>query len=183
MDPAVQARAATGATTAARAARGRFGRRLPPLLPSPGTGGERSWPCSTPAAGPARGAGGPVHRAARRRALPSAGPRHHALALFGHSMGAVVAYELARRLEADGRPAALLVALRPARPVPAARTGASTTSATTRSSPRWLAPERAADGLPPEHPGLLRLALPALRADFEASGDLSRRPVARSPAR
>lgn len=32
------------------------------------------------------------------------------LALFGHSMGAVLAFELARRLEADGRPPAVLFA-------------------------------------------------------------------------
>ncbi|MGC9405044.1 thioesterase II family protein [Streptomyces sp. DZ1-3] len=88
------------------------------------------------------------------------------LALFGHSMGAVVAFELARRLEADGRPASLLVAS--ARRGPFLPPGPSfhhLGDAAILSEVRNLG---SADALPPEHPALLQLALPALRADFEA---------------
>ncbi len=88
------------------------------------------------------------------------------LALFGHSMGAVVAFELARRLEADGRPVSLLVAS--ARRGPFLPPGPSFHHLGDDAILTEVEHLSSADGLPPEHPGLLRLALPALRADFEA---------------
>ncbi|RII13402.1 Linear gramicidin dehydrogenase LgrE [Streptomyces sp. YIM 130001] len=88
------------------------------------------------------------------------------LALFGHSMGAVVAFELARRLEADGRPVSLLVAS--ARRGPFLPPGPSFHHLGDAAILAEVERLNGADGLPPEHPGLLKLALPALRADFQA---------------
>ncbi|NEB82360.1 thioesterase [Streptomyces sp. SID14478] len=88
------------------------------------------------------------------------------LALFGHSMGAVVAFELARRLEADGRPVHLLVAS--ARRGPLLPPGPAFHHLGDAAILAEVERLNGVDGLEPEHPGLLRLALPALRADFEA---------------
>ncbi|MFD5514907.1 thioesterase II family protein [Streptomyces sp. NPDC127066] len=88
------------------------------------------------------------------------------LTLFGHSMGAVVAFELARRLEADGRPVSLLVAS--ARRGPFLRPGPSFHHLGDDAILAEVRRLSSVDALAPEHPGLLRLALPALRADFQA---------------
>ncbi|MFC7896898.1 thioesterase II family protein [Streptomyces sp. NPDC057381] len=88
------------------------------------------------------------------------------LALFGHSMGAVVAFELARRLEGDGRRVSLLVAS--ARRGPFLSPGPSFHHLGDAAILAEVEHLGGADSLAPEHPGLLRLALPALRADFEA---------------
>ncbi|MFI9273483.1 thioesterase II family protein [Kitasatospora sp. NPDC052896] len=88
------------------------------------------------------------------------------LALFGHSMGAVLGFELARRLEADGRPAAVLFA--------SGRRGPGTHRAE-------FVHQRDDDGLVAELKSLsgtntallgdeeiLRMILPAIRNDYRA---------------
>ncbi len=88
-------------------------------------------------------------------------------AFFGHSMGALVAFEVARCLRRTERP----------RPVRLFVSGAVSPSLRL-SSPRFYdLPEaelldelRRLEGTPPEvlaHPELMRLALPIIRADFE----------------
>ncbi|GAA2267683.1 alpha/beta fold hydrolase [Kitasatospora cystarginea] len=88
-------------------------------------------------------------------------------ALFGHSLGAVLAYETARELGARGwgEPRQLFVSARRAPHLPA------------RLDPLHRLPEEQfltavgrMGGTPPEvlsHPGLLRAFAPVLRADFE----------------
>jgi medium-chain acyl-[acyl-carrier-protein] hydrolase len=88
-------------------------------------------------------------------------------ALFGHSLGSVIAYEVARRLAAGDvlPPSALLVSGRRAPGVPARRRAFSALP-----EPEFLAAIAALNGTPPEvlsQPQLLQLLLPALRADFE----------------
>jgi medium-chain acyl-[acyl-carrier-protein] hydrolase len=90
-------------------------------------------------------------------------------ALFGHSMGAVIAYEVARRFSGGSRPDPICL-LVSGRQGPRAR-----------SSRRllWELPDDQfvtevgrLGGTPPEvleHPELLEMFLPALRADFELS--------------
>jgi surfactin synthase thioesterase subunit len=90
-----------------------------------------------------------------------------ACALFGHSMGALLAFELARRLTAAGRPPALL-----------AVSGSSAPQAITYTS-RWseLTDEEFLDsvnslgGVPDgllDIPELREVILPVLRADYQA---------------
>lgn len=88
-------------------------------------------------------------------------------ALLGHSMGALVAFELAHRLSSAGRAPDLLVLS--GSPAPGAFLGASTASF---SDARFL--EHLADlgGLPDgilEVPELVELMLPIMRNDYEAS--------------
>jgi pyochelin biosynthesis protein PchC len=88
--------------------------------------------------------------------------------LFGHSMGAVLAFETARRLERDGRrPVVLVVSGRPAPslpwPLPGAPSLLDADDAMLIEELRLLA-GREADV--PVDPALLRLVLPALRADY-----------------
>ncbi|HEY9282299.1 MAG TPA: alpha/beta fold hydrolase [Pyrinomonadaceae bacterium] len=89
-------------------------------------------------------------------------------AFFGHSMGAVVAFELAHHLRgarADG-PAQLFVS--GCRAPQLAREGDFTYNL---PEPEFLAEIRRLKGTPPEvleHPELLELVLPLLRADFTA---------------
>ncbi|HJR08604.1 MAG TPA: alpha/beta fold hydrolase [Pyrinomonadaceae bacterium] len=87
-------------------------------------------------------------------------------AFFGHSMGAMIAFELARHLRerANVQPVHLFVSGRPAPQIPRV------------PSVRYDAPEpefieelRSLEGTPPEvfsHPELMQLMLPLLRADF-----------------
>jgi surfactin synthase thioesterase subunit len=89
------------------------------------------------------------------------------LVLFGHSIGATVGFELARRLERGGgpRPDVLLVSNRRAPSLP---TGSAVH---TYDDAGLVAELRRADGTEPAllaHEELLRLALPALRADYRA---------------
>ncbi|HEY7143737.1 MAG TPA: alpha/beta fold hydrolase [Streptosporangiaceae bacterium] len=90
----------------------------------------------------------------------------HPYALFGHSMGAVLAYEVARRLGAAGqRPLCLFASGRRAPQLPA------------RHPPlhrlpdeQFLAAVNVLGGTPPDVIGdseLIRIFLPSLRADFE----------------
>ncbi|MDH2427298.1 alpha/beta fold hydrolase [Sphaerisporangium sp. TRM90804] len=84
-------------------------------------------------------------------------------ALLGHSFGALVAYELALRPRADA-PAALIVCGRDAPGGPAR------TPVHTLPDEEFIARLRRLGGIPDEvarHPELLRLYLPALRADLE----------------
>ncbi|NEB02417.1 alpha/beta fold hydrolase [Streptomyces sp. SID13726] len=97
-----------------------------------------------------------------RALLPWAGP----VALFGHSMGATVAYEVARRLEQDGSPAAaLIVSARRAPSVVRADAFHRLTDDQLLSEVRALGGSDAALALDEE---LIRLTLPVLRNDFEA---------------
>jgi medium-chain acyl-[acyl-carrier-protein] hydrolase len=87
-------------------------------------------------------------------------------ALFGHSMGALIAFELARRLRSMGRePVRLLVS--GARPphLPSRRAR----DRHTLPDQEFVATVRELGGMPPEvldSPDLLDLVLPALRGDF-----------------
>jgi medium-chain acyl-[acyl-carrier-protein] hydrolase len=90
-------------------------------------------------------------------------------ALFGHSMGAFIAFELARLLRRRNgpRPVRLFVSGCRAPHIPRKR-------ATTydRPEPEFLDELRRLNGTPPEvlrDPELMRVMLPLLRADFEAS--------------
>jgi surfactin synthase thioesterase subunit len=96
------------------------------------------------------------------RALPWLGGRY---ALFGHSMGALVAFELARALRRSGHPAPehLYVSACPAPDVPQGERTSGLSDA------EFLDRLRALRGTPDElfaMPELLELLLPALRADF-----------------
>jgi medium-chain acyl-[acyl-carrier-protein] hydrolase len=87
------------------------------------------------------------------------------IALFGHSLGAIVAADFARLLTAEGRPPVqLFVSARP-RPEPER-------SIHTLAEPEFItAMNRRYQGIPDEilkHPDVLALLLPALRADVEA---------------
>lgn len=88
-------------------------------------------------------------------------------ALFGHSMGAMISFELARLLRREGAPAPvhLFVSGRRAPQIP-------DTDPTTYNLPDAALVEelRKLNGTPPEvleHPELMELMLPLLRADFE----------------
>jgi surfactin synthase thioesterase subunit len=88
-------------------------------------------------------------------------------ALFGHSMGALIAYEVARRLRlVIGRePVHLFVSGRRAPHLPPRRPALHRLP-----EDEFVAGLRALNGTPPEvfeHPELVRLLLPMLRADFE----------------
>jgi surfactin synthase thioesterase subunit len=88
-------------------------------------------------------------------------------ALFGHSMGSIIAYEVARRLSAHaGRePGCVLVSGRRAPALPARRRKFSALP-----EPEFLTAIAALNGTPPEvlsQPQLIQLLIPALRADFE----------------
>ncbi|WUH89147.1 alpha/beta fold hydrolase [Streptomyces sp. NBC_00433] len=92
--------------------------------------------------------------------------RGERLALFGHSMGAVVAYEVARRMEADGAGPVRLFAS--GRRAPSAYRDEKLHLA---SDDALLADIRALDGTPPEvlaDEEVLRMSLPVLRSDYRA---------------
>ncbi|MFJ3586830.1 thioesterase II family protein [Streptomyces sp. NPDC090127] len=87
------------------------------------------------------------------------------LALFGHSMGAVVGFELARRLEAAGRPPAVLFAS--GRRAPSLVRADGTVHR--RDDAGLIEEMRKLDGTDLallDDPEMLRLILPAIRADY-----------------
>ncbi|CAL9489114.1 Thioesterase PikA5 [Streptomyces sp. enrichment culture] len=108
---------------------------------------------------------GDVHELAdqvARALMPWAGP----IALFGHSMGATVAYEVARRLEEGGSPAAaLVVSARRAPSVVRADGFHELDDDALLKEVLLLGGSDAALALDEE---LLRLTLPVLRNDFRA---------------
>lgn len=100
-------------------------------------------------------------------------------ALFGHSMGAAVAYELARRLVMLGRPAPLrlFVSSRRAPHLPARRA-----SYARLDDAAFLTEVSRLNGTPAEvlrQPELVRLFLPTLRADFELNDTYAPLPAPR----
>ncbi len=89
------------------------------------------------------------------------------IALFGHSLGALVAYTLARRLHAEGRrPVHLLVSARraPAEPPPHGPLFALPEAALIDALERLYGPFPA---VLKERPAVLRMFLPTLRADLQ----------------
>ncbi|MFJ2830803.1 thioesterase II family protein [Streptomyces sp. NPDC087263] len=88
--------------------------------------------------------------------------------LLGHSMGAAFAYELGRYWSALGRPPAAVVVV--GRNGPTARR--ILPDIHTLEAPAFLESVRRLGGTPPQlfdHPELVRLFVPALRADFTVS--------------
>ncbi|NUR31628.1 MAG: thioesterase, partial [Catenulispora sp.] len=98
-------------------------------------------------------------------------------ALFGHSFGGLLAFEAARRLEADSAwPLHVFIS-----GTAAESSRMTETSITTLPDPAFLAHVRTLGGLDPDvlaHPDLIDLVLPALRADYEASEAHSPDPAA-----
>lgn len=90
-------------------------------------------------------------------------------AFFGHSMGAAISFELARRLRADGlrMPSYLFVSARRAPQVPAREDRVFDLP-----DEQLLAKLRELNGTPEEalqHPELMQMMLPLIRADFQVS--------------
>ncbi len=104
-------------------------------------------------------------------------------ALFGHSMGALVAFETARRLQAQGRPpAALFVSGReaPSRPWPRGGLVKPGSELSELGDAELVAEMRALSGTAQElldEPGILDLVLPPLRADYRALERYAYRPA------
>lgn len=99
--------------------------------------------------------------------LPLLGDRRP-IGLFGHSMGAVLAFEIARRLEGDGhRPAVLVVSGRQAPSLPWPPPGApSLMDADDAILVEELRLLMGQEAEPLGDPALLRMVLPPLRADY-----------------
>lgn len=97
-------------------------------------------------------------------------------AFFGHSLGAIAAYELARRRRAGGRsqPVHLLVSAHSAPGVPD-----DDPPIHDLPEPEFLARLRELNGTPAEvldHPELMQLVAPLLRADFRVNETYRHRP-------
>jgi medium-chain acyl-[acyl-carrier-protein] hydrolase len=109
--------------------------------------------------------------------LDALGPYQRPVAFFGHSMGALIAFELCRALARDGLPAprALVVSGRraPHLPAPAG-------SSDDLSDPALCAQLRAYGGTSDEvfaEPALLELVLPTFRADLVLAAGYRYRPA------
>ncbi|MET9580735.1 Surfactin synthase thioesterase subunit [Streptomyces sp. Ag82_O1-12] len=97
--------------------------------------------------------------------------------LFGHSMGAAVAYETARALEADGvRPAHLFVSGAPASNL--VRSDARAAGANEESVIAALTALGGTDAELLDHPMFRELILPYIQADFRLLGSYEHRPGA-----
>ena len=110
------------------------------------------------------------------------GSLHKPYALFGHSLGGMLAFELAHALMRRGLPAprALCVAASPA-PCSQGRRRARETWITDEA---LMASMRKVGGTPPElfeHPELLELFLPIVRADFQLCDDIPAQPLGPLP--
>jgi surfactin synthase thioesterase subunit len=98
------------------------------------------------------------------------------IALFGHSLGAVIAFEVARRLEADGNPVAVLFA--------SGRRAPSLHRKETmhlQSDDEILTELGRMDGTDPnvlQDPELMEMILPAVRSDYRAIADYRYKPGA-----
>ncbi len=91
------------------------------------------------------------------------------LALFGHSMGATVAFEIARRLEAKGQnPIRLFVSGRLAPDAPFPGSVSHAPDAEVIAELERLANDPASVAILRDEPALAELVLPAVRADYEA---------------
>jgi surfactin synthase thioesterase subunit len=111
----------------------------------------------------------PDIRALADRIADALSPGAPRLALFGHSMGATVAFETARRLEVKGQsPVRLFVSGRiaPDMPSPGAVSGAP--DAAVIAELERLANDPASVAILRDEPSLAELVLPAVRADYEA---------------
>lgn len=89
-------------------------------------------------------------------------------AFYGHSMGGAVGYELARRLQEDGRPGPLHLFVSGC---PAPQLGQTRPITYDLPDAEFVEDLRRLKGTPAEvlnHPELLQLMLPLLKADFEA---------------
>ncbi|MER5888548.1 alpha/beta fold hydrolase [Streptomyces sp. NPDC001941] len=110
-------------------------------------------------------------------------PDGERFALFGHSMGSLVAFEAARLLRDRGRPPLVLFASgRQAPALPWPPRGVPHVS--TLDDDALLDELVKLGGTDPallEHPELLRVVLPALRADYRAVDDYAHRPAAPLP--
>jgi len=107
---------------------------------------------------------------------------HTPYALFGHSLGGMLAFELAHALMRRGLPAprALCVA---AAPAPCSQ-GRRRPPETWSSDEALMASMRKVGGTPPElfeHPELLELFLPIVRADFRLCDDIPDQPLGPLP--
>ncbi|MFE3542882.1 thioesterase II family protein [Nocardia sp. NPDC059177] len=110
-----------------------------------------------------------LHVLADRIAADLLGQPGPARVLFGHSMGATVAYETARRLTAAGQPvSALIVSGRPAPSFVETGLLHQATDAALIDDLERLAADPASVGVLRTEPGLAELVLPALRADYQA---------------
>jgi surfactin synthase thioesterase subunit len=107
---------------------------------------------------------------------------HQPYALFGHSLGGMLAFELAHALIRRGCPAprALCIA---AAPAPCSQ-GLRRPPETWSSDEALMSSMRKLGGTPPElfeHPELLELFLPIVRADFQLCDDVPAQPLAALP--
>ncbi len=150
-------------------------------LPYAGAGASAFLPWTAPLAGVAEVWAAQLPGRERRLAEPPAGnmaelvpPLLDAVttlvrppfAIFGHSMGALLGYELARHLVERGGPVPQRLVVSAARPPGAAPTGDGAYRLDDAALTGWL---RALGGMPAEmldDAGLLELILPAVRADL-----------------
>ena len=87
-------------------------------------------------------------------------------ALFGHSMGAIIAFELARRLESAGRAPAVLIAS--GRRAPSTHRAETVHQRDDQGLIKELTSLSGTDASLLRDPEILRMILPALRSDYRA---------------
>ncbi|KOU12862.1 oleoyl-ACP hydrolase [Streptomyces sp. WM6372] len=94
--------------------------------------------------------------------------------LFGHSMGAMVAFETARRLEERGRPPAGLVVS--GMRAPSRARGGSSQAETAEELVAGILRLRGTDAAVLDDPELVRMILPTIRSDYKAAESYRWRP-------